>query len=165
MAGEYAGPQIVWDPAKALMNARKHSVTFEEAATVFSDPLLLVIPDLTHSQYEERWAALGKSSSQLLLVVIHTENTNTIRIISARKPNPTKGETMKSNEPAELEDEMQAEYDFSNAIRGKYAGRFPTDVVMVPLAPDVAAAFPDAASVNEALRILIKAAKTAKPAA
>ena len=56
-------------------------------------------------------------------------------------------------------EEMREEYDFTHAVRGKYAKRFPHDVVMVTLEPDVAAAFPDAASVNEALRVLIKAAK------
>jgi len=65
----------------------------------------------------------------------------------------------------EKSDEMRDEYDFSNAIRGKYADRFPRDVVMVTLAPDVAAAFPDADSVNEALRVLLKAAKKVAPAA
>jgi len=54
---------------------------------------------------------------------------------------------------------MRPEYDMRNGVRGKYAGRFPQDVVMVTLAPDVAQAFPDADAVNEALRLLIKAAK------
>jgi hypothetical protein len=58
-------------------------------------------------------------------------------------------------------DEMRAEYDFSNAVRGKYVKRFPRDVVMVTLAPDVAAVFPDAAAVNEALRLLLNTAKKA----
>jgi hypothetical protein len=71
-----------------------------------------------------------------------------------------------SNSPGSDEkDEMRDEYDFSNAVRGKYVKRFPKDVVMVTLAPDVAAAFPDADSVNEALRVLIKAAKKVAPAA
>ena len=61
--------------------------------------------------------------------------------------------------------DMRKEYDFSNAVRGKYANRFPNDVVMVTLAPDVAEAFPDADSVNEALRVLLKAAKKVAPAA
>ena len=56
-------------------------------------------------------------------------------------------------------DDMRAEYDFSNAVRGKYVKRFPRDVVMVTLAPDVAAAFPDATAVNEALRLLLNTAK------
>jgi hypothetical protein len=79
---------IVWDPAKALINSGKHGVDFEEAATVFRDPLLLVQPDVEHSQEEERWIALGKSFRQLLLVVVHTDNERTIRIISARKAEP-----------------------------------------------------------------------------
>jgi hypothetical protein len=65
----------------------------------------------------------------------------------------------------EKEDEMRKEYDFTNAVRGKYADRFPKDVVMVTLAPDVAAAFPDGDAVNEALRVLLKAAKKVTPAA
>jgi hypothetical protein len=60
---------------------------------------------------------------------------------------------------------MRKEYDFSHAVRGKYADRFQQDVVMVTLAPDVAAAFPDADAVNEALRVLLKAAKKAVRAA
>jgi hypothetical protein len=63
------------------------------------------------------------------------------------------------------EDDMRKEYDFSNAVRGKYTDRFPKDVVMVTLAPDVAEAFPDADAVNEALRVLLKAAKKVAPAA
>jgi len=63
-----------------------------------------------------------------------------------------------------IEDEMRPEYDFKSGVRGKYANRFPADVVMVTLAPDVAAAFPDAESVNEALRVLLRAAKKVAPA-
>src|SRR5579871_6384957 len=88
MTSAFAEPQVVWDIAKALVNERKHGITFAEAATIFRDPLLMVRPDLAHSQEEERWAALGRSGSHLLLVVIHTENANTIRIISARKAEP-----------------------------------------------------------------------------
>lgn len=60
---------------------------------------------------------------------------------------------------------MRPEYDMSGGVRGKYASRFRRDVVMVTLAPDVAAAFPDADAVNEALRVLLKAAKKVAPAA
>ena len=80
--------QIVWDPDKARRNKVKHGIEFEEAATVFRDPLLLVMPDLKHSLEEERWIALGKSILQILLVVVHTEDDWTIRIISARKAEP-----------------------------------------------------------------------------
>jgi len=79
---------ILWDPEKAILNKRKHEVDFEEAATVFRDPLLMVQPDVEHSQEEERWLALGKSFRQLLLVVVHTDDDRTIRLISARKAEP-----------------------------------------------------------------------------
>jgi hypothetical protein len=73
---------------------------------------------------------------------------------------------MSSNPEHVVKDhDMREEYDFSNAVRGKYADRFPKDVVMVTLAPDVAEAFPDANAVNEALRVLLKAAKKVAPAA
>jgi len=71
----------------------------------------------------------------------------------------------KTTEPAKFKDTMRPEYDMRGGVRGKYAGRFKRDVVMMPIAPDVAAAFPDADSVNEALRVLMKAAKKVAPAA
>jgi uncharacterized DUF497 family protein len=80
--------QIVWDPKKARSNKAKHGIDFDEATSVFRDPLLLVMPDPKHSQDEERWIALGKSIREILLVVVHTEDQWTIRIISARKADP-----------------------------------------------------------------------------
>ncbi|MGA7340498.1 MAG: hypothetical protein WBE72_15300 [Terracidiphilus sp.] len=71
----------------------------------------------------------------------------------------------KTAEPARFKDTMRPEYDMRGGSRGKYARLFKRDVVMVTLAPDVAAAFPDADAVNDALRILLKAAKKAAPAA
>lgn len=65
----------------------------------------------------------------------------------------------KSASSAKFKDSMRPEYDFTGGIRGKYVKRFPQDAMMVTLEPDVAAAFPDADSVNEALRVLMKAAK------
>ena len=71
----------------------------------------------------------------------------------------------KISKSAKFKDTMRPDYDITNGVRGKYVDRFPRDVVMVTLAPDVAEAFPDAASVNEALRVLLKAAKKVAPAA
>jgi hypothetical protein len=71
----------------------------------------------------------------------------------------------KTTDSTKFKDTMRAEYDMTGGVRGKYAGRFKGDVVMVPIAPDVAEAFPDADAVNEALRILIKAAKKVVQAA
>jgi uncharacterized protein len=66
------------------VNARKHGITFTEASTAFRDPLSLTIPDPDHSEREERFLLLGRSSSGRLLVVTHTERTEAVRIISAR---------------------------------------------------------------------------------
>jgi len=71
----------------------------------------------------------------------------------------------KATESAKFKDTMRPEYDMTGGVRGKYASRFKDDAVMVPIAPDVAAAFPDADSVNEALRVLLKTAKRVAPAA
>jgi hypothetical protein len=64
-----------------------------------------------------------------------------------------------------FKDTMRPEYDMRGGVRGKYASRFKQDAVTVTLAPDVAVAFPDSESVNEALRVVLKAAKKVAPAA
>jgi hypothetical protein len=71
----------------------------------------------------------------------------------------------KTSQPKKFKDTMRPEYDMSGGVRGKYAGRFKGDVVMVPIAPDVAAVFPDADAVNDALRMLLKVAKKVSQAA
>lgn len=73
-----------WDGRKAAANVRKHGVSFEEAATVFSDPLSLSIPDPDHSEDEERFLLVGTSFRGDLLVVAHSERGDRIRVISAR---------------------------------------------------------------------------------
>jgi uncharacterized DUF497 family protein len=73
-----------WDPNKAATNERKHGVTFDEASTVFGDPLARTRPDVLHSVGEERWVTLGLSEHGRLLVVVHTDQGDVIRIISAR---------------------------------------------------------------------------------
>jgi uncharacterized DUF497 family protein len=74
-----------WDESKALANLAKHGVSFEEAASVFGDPLALTFPDPDHSVGEKRWLTFGISQSNRLLVVAHTDRGRSIRIISARK--------------------------------------------------------------------------------
>ena len=73
-----------WDPRKAQRNLRKHGVDFSEASTVFADILSITIPDPDHSEDEERWVTMGLSNRQRLLVVVHTEEEEMIRLISAR---------------------------------------------------------------------------------
>ncbi|MHB1359699.1 MAG: BrnT family toxin [Rhodocyclaceae bacterium] len=74
-----------WDIAKANANLRKHGVSFEEAASIFGDPLALTFPDPDHSVGEKRWLSFGVSNQDRLVVVVHAERGRSIRIISARK--------------------------------------------------------------------------------
>ena len=76
---------IEWDVGKARTNLRKHRVSFEEAATVFGDPMSVTIQDPDHSLGEIRFVDLGLSRSNRLLVVVYAERENRIRIISARQ--------------------------------------------------------------------------------
>ncbi len=74
-----------WDEGKAKANARKHNVGFEEAITVFGDPLSITMPDPDHSRHEERYISIGTSNRDRVLVVVYTERGTRIRIISCRK--------------------------------------------------------------------------------
>ena len=74
-----------WDSKKAESNAQKHGVAFNEASTVFGDPLGLLMPDPDHSLSEERYLVLGMSSQQRLLVVAFAERPPRTRLISARR--------------------------------------------------------------------------------
>lgn len=73
-----------WDPAKARHNLRKHRISFEEAGSIFYDPLAATGADPDHSEEEERMITLGMSFRGRLLIVAHAERDNVIRIISAR---------------------------------------------------------------------------------
>ena len=79
--------EFEWDPEKADANQKKHGVSFDEASTVFADPLSLTIPDPDHSEREERMLLLGTSHSGRLLVISHTSQDRRIRLISAREAN------------------------------------------------------------------------------
>jgi uncharacterized DUF497 family protein len=72
-----------WDRRKAPGNLRKHRVSFEEASFVFADPLSITVPDPDNAE-EGRFVTMGESALGRLLVVVHTERGQTIRVISAR---------------------------------------------------------------------------------
>ncbi len=75
-----------WDPRKADSNLRKHGVAFDEAITVFSDPLAFIFDDVEHSKEEHREIIIGYSTlSRLILVCFVERMDDTIRIISARR--------------------------------------------------------------------------------
>jgi|SRR5579862_567733 len=81
-----------WDPRKADSNLSKHGISFDEAMSVFLDPLALTIFDADNSDQEDRWVTVGETPAAKLLLVIHThveimeEDAVLIRIISARRP-------------------------------------------------------------------------------
>ncbi|MFN7571389.1 MAG: BrnT family toxin [Betaproteobacteria bacterium] len=80
---EFGGESFVWDAAKAAANPRKHGVRFEDAATVFFDPLFKLVDASRHD--EARYAAIGFDALGRLLYVVHVEiEGNFIRIVSAR---------------------------------------------------------------------------------
>lgn len=77
--------KFAWDAAKAAANLAKHGVSFEEAATVFGDPLALTFNDPDHSMDEHRLLTFGVSDRNRVLLVVNVERGRILRIISARK--------------------------------------------------------------------------------
>ncbi len=76
-----------WDNEKNKINQKKHDISFEEAKTVFYDDNAIQFWDEDHSEGEERFLLLGRSSKMRILLIIHCfrERESIIRIISARK--------------------------------------------------------------------------------
>lgn len=95
-----------WDTKKAVINQKAHGVSFDEASTAFKDTLSLTIYDPLHSEDEHRFILIGNSHKNRLLVIVHTERSVRVRIISARK--------------AKKDERKQ---DEENAERSGYAGR------------------------------------------
>jgi hypothetical protein len=85
MPGEgYMSFRFEWNEDKSKQNLAKHGVSFDEASTIFGDPLSLTIYDDAHSTDEDRYIDIGRSTSDRILVVVYTERSEHIRIISAR---------------------------------------------------------------------------------
>lgn len=77
-------PVYEWDEQKAKQNLRKHRVPFDEAETVFDDPLAITIRDPDHSEVEERFINIGQSDKGRILVISYTERGSRTRLIMAR---------------------------------------------------------------------------------
>jgi len=87
-----------WDPVKAGANAKKHRVTFEEAASVFLDPAALTFWDPDYSEGEDREITIGRSARRRVLFVAHAAREGRVRIISARRA--TRREQRQYEEPS-----------------------------------------------------------------
>lgn len=77
-----------WNPEKETANLKKHGVSFEEATSVFFDPLSLTVADPLHSDEENRFIITGFSKRGRQIIVVHTDRDDKIRIISARLATP-----------------------------------------------------------------------------
>lgn len=77
-----------WDENKAKSNLDKHGISFDEAKSVFEDPLFLIFADIDHSINERRFIIMGESTQDRLLVVAYTERGDATRLISARLATP-----------------------------------------------------------------------------
>jgi len=74
-----------WDSEKAASNIQKHGISFDEAVTVFKDPLAFIFDDITHSEHEHREIIIGTSALRRIILVCFVERLESVvRIISAR---------------------------------------------------------------------------------
>jgi uncharacterized DUF497 family protein len=154
--------QFEWDPKKADGNISKHGVSFDEASTVFGDPLAVSIPDPDHSVDEDRYLTAGLSSdngcwSSLTFTVSATSESLQRAMQVAWKEN-----NMSQNNNPEP-DEMRDEYDFSGGVRGRFYQEYMKGTNVVLLDADVAEVFRDSEAVNQALRTLITIGKSQLP--
>ena len=85
--------EFEWDEEKAAANLAKHEVSFNEAKTVFNDPLYVDFYDPDHSFDEHRYIIIGESRQRRLLIVSYTERDDVIRLISAREVTRSERET------------------------------------------------------------------------
>jgi uncharacterized DUF497 family protein len=86
-----------WDPRKATSNFSRHRVSFEEALTLFRDPLARIFDDEDHSTDELREIIVGNSAKERLLVVCFTSQAESVRIFSARKATRREREDYEEN--------------------------------------------------------------------
>lgn len=133
-----------WDPQKASANLAKHTVSFEEAATVFGDPLGRIVAGPRHSPEYERVAPMGFRAKPFA-----SSARGVPRGVSEERMKRSKRKA--TDQP---DSEILPEYDFSGALPNKHASRYAAGSAVVVLEPDVAAAFPSSGEVNDALRAL-----------
>jgi uncharacterized DUF497 family protein len=92
-------PEFEWDAQKATENLKSHGVAFDEALTVFADPLANIFDDPDHSSAERRELIIGHSMTERLLIVSFTERDRRVRIISARQATARERRDYEQNNP------------------------------------------------------------------
>ena len=146
-----------WDPKKARLNFKIHGITFDEASTVFRDPLSDTIKDPLHSgrrgTLRPDWTIYSGATPGYRPIGKRRSNSYCQRQVSDKQGEGLSMKRIKSDP------DMLEEYDFTGGVRGKYAKRYAEGTNVVVIDPDVAKYFPDHESVNEALRSLTKIIK------
>ena len=150
-----------WDPQKAAINLRKHGISFDEAASVLDDPMLITAVTtniLAMSNVLSPLACPDKASCLLLLTRIAQDASESS---AHARPRGKRNDSMqKQNDPNDYE--LRNEYDFTKMTivpRGRFAPERRAGKNMVLLAPDVREAFPTDEAVNDALRLVLEIAK------
>jgi len=157
-----------WNDAKAEYNEERHGVTFRIAEQIFDDPLNVTIRDRFHSEAEDRYVTIGETLFREVLVVVHAEREDRIRIISARRATRSERRRYMKKEFDTIHDainevdDMQPEYDFSGGVRGKYYRPGKT-IIRMTIDEDVARHFYSSELLNDALRKLIAEGRAPEP--
>jgi uncharacterized DUF497 family protein len=157
-----------WDDVKAEWNEERHGVTFGLAEQIFDDPLNITIHDRFHSNAEDRYVTIGGTLFNEVLVVVHAERGDRIRIISARRATRQEKRRFMEKEFDTIHDaidevdDMQPEYDFSGGVRGKYYRPGKT-ITRMTIDDDVLRHFHSAELLNAALRQLIAEGRAPEP--
>jgi uncharacterized DUF497 family protein len=150
--------RVTWNPVKAAENVKKHSVSFDEAREIFSDPLRAT--DHDDSGDEDRHRSFGSTASGKVLFVCYRLQEEEVRLISARLATRSErrsymdDEQMIYDEPAEAPDDEAAHFDWSKAVRGLHY--IPWVKGTATLDEDVYSIFRTSEEVNNALRMLIR---------
>src|SRR2546422_5232382 len=163
LPGETGAVIYEWDARKAIANLRKHGVSFEDAATVFFDPLALTFQDPYHYNGEQREITIGRPGIKSCLFHIPSAESACESLAHGRRPEESVS-NMKKASAKRRSDDLRPEYDLSRlkgGVRGKYFQRATAGTNLVLIDPELAGVFPDAESVNRALRLLVDAAQAA----
>ena len=153
---------VRWNAAKARANARKHSVTFHDAATVFADNLAVSLSDEDHSDTENRFIVVGESARGRLLFVVYTIREDVAWLISARPATHAegrrymKGDRIRDAVRVEEEEDVTAHLDWSKAVRGRH--HIPMREIPVTIDKDLSLFFSNSEDVNAVLRICVEKA-------
>lgn len=154
--------EFEWDSNKAAANLKKHGVAFDEALTVFRDPLALLFDDPDHSADEQREVIIASRRNRgFLWSALPSGRAGFGSSTRGARPPQNASNMAKTRRPRKRppSDDLRPEYefDYTKARPNRFASRFPRQTVAVVLEPDVAEVFSTSRSVNSLLRSVIKA--------